>query len=82
MATLREMRDHVGIDPDEVLRHPERYNRADRRLAKRVVQERESRIRDDIAEGLRQSAAGEVVGLGSFAEYVDPKDDEPEGVSS
>jgi hypothetical protein len=37
---LREMREHVGVDPDEVLRHPERYSRSDRRLAARVVRER------------------------------------------
>lgn len=37
---LREMREHVGIDPEEVLRHPERYNRADRRLAAKVMRER------------------------------------------
>lgn len=37
---LREMRDHVGIDPHDVAQHPDRYNRADRRLAAKIMRER------------------------------------------
>lgn len=33
-------------------------------------------VRRDLAEGLRQSAAGEVVSLGSFAEFADDEIDE------
>lgn len=31
-------------------------------------------VRDDLAAGLRESAAGDVVDLGSFAQYVAGKD--------
>ena len=34
---MRRMRDHVGYDPAQVLAHPERYNRAERRAAQRVL---------------------------------------------
>lgn len=33
-------------------------------------------VRQDLAEGLRQSAAGEVVSLGSFEEFADDEIDE------
>lgn len=33
-------------------------------------------VRQELAEGLRQSAAGEVVSLGSFAEYADEQIDD------
>lgn len=34
---MRRMRDHVGYDPDQVLAHPERYSRTERRAAARVL---------------------------------------------
>lgn len=36
---MRRMRGHVGYDPKQVLAHPERYNRAERRAAARVLAE-------------------------------------------
>lgn len=36
---MRRMRGHVGYDPKQVLANPERYNRAERRAAARVMAE-------------------------------------------
>jgi hypothetical protein len=37
---LKDMRAHRGYDPETVLRNPERYNRAERRAAARVIAEK------------------------------------------
>lgn len=36
---MRRMRGHVGYDPKQVVENPERYNRAERRAAARVLAE-------------------------------------------
>lgn len=36
---IRRMRGHVGYDPKQVLANPEKYNRAERRAAARVLAE-------------------------------------------
>jgi len=40
---MRRMREHVGYDPEEVARHPEQYNRAERRAAMRALAEQAAR---------------------------------------
>lgn len=40
---MRRMRGHVGYDPKQVLANPERYNRAERRAAARVIAENEKK---------------------------------------
>lgn len=36
---LRNMRAHSGYDPKRVLQHPKQYNRAERRMAAKVLRE-------------------------------------------
>ena len=42
---MRRMRGHVGYDPKQVLANPERYNRAERHAAARVLAENERKAK-------------------------------------